>query len=51
MEEERTTQFEKNVDEVGLDWNALFRVDKIVGKKINNNKCIIQVLAHISRYV
>ena len=49
MEEERITQFEENVDEVGLDWNALFRVDKIVGKKINNNKCIIQVLAHISR--
>ena len=34
MEEERITQFEENVDEVGLDWNALFRVDKIVGKKI-----------------
>ena len=51
MEEERITQFEENVDEVGLDWNALFRVDKIVEKKINNNKCIIQVLAHISRYV
>ena len=38
------------LDWIGLDWNALFRVDKIVEKK-NNNKCIIQVLARINRYV
>ena len=35
---------------IGLDWNALFRVDKIV-KKYQINECIIQVLAHINRYV
>ena len=33
---------------IGLDWNALFRVDKIVEKKNQINKCIIQVLAHIN---
>ena len=31
---------------IGLDWNALFRVNKIVEKKY-----IIQVLAHVNRYV
>ena len=35
---------------IGLDWNALFRVDKIVEKN-QINECIIQVLAHINRYV
>ena len=34
----------------GLDWNALFRVDKIVEKN-QINECIIQVLAHINRYI
>ena len=33
------------------DWNTLFRVDKIVEKKNQINKCIIQVLAHNNRYV
>ena len=31
---------------IGLDWNALLRVDKIVEKKNQNNKRIIQVLTH-----
>ena len=34
-----------------LDWNALFHVDEIVEKKNQINECIIQVLAHINRYV
>ena len=37
-------------DWIGLDWNALFHVDKIVEKN-QINECIIQVLAHINRYV
>ena len=40
-----------HLDWIELDWNALFRVDKIVEKKIKLIKCIIQVLAYISRYV
>ena len=36
---------------IGLDSNALFRVDKIVEKKNQINECIIQVRAHINRYV
>ena len=36
---------------IGLDWNALFHVDKIIEKKNQINECIIQVLAHINRYV
>ena len=35
---------------IGLDWNALFRVNKIIEKN-QINKCIIQVLSHINRYV
>ena len=38
----------KMLDWIRLDWNALFRVDKIVEKK-NNNECLIQVLAYINR--
>ena len=38
------------LDWLGLEWSALFCVDKIVEKN-NNNKCIIQVLAYINRYV
>ena len=38
------------MDWIELDWNTLFRVDKIV-EKIQINKCIIQVLAHVNRYV
>ena len=40
-----------NIVRIGLDWNALFDVDKIVEKKNQINECIIQVLAHINRYV
>ena len=36
---------------IGLDWIALFHVDKIVEKKNQINECIMQVLAHINRYV
>ena len=36
---------------IGLDWNALFRVDKMVEKSNQINEWIIQVLAHINRYV
>ena len=32
------------LDWIGLDWNALFHVDKIVEKKHQINECIIQVL-------
>ena len=39
-----------NLDSIGLDWNALFRVDKIVEKN-QINKCVIQVVAHINRYI
>ena len=38
------------LDWIGLDWNALFRVNKIIEKN-QINKCIIQVLSHINRYV
>ena len=38
------------LDWIELDWNALFHVDKIVEKN-QINECIIQVLAHINRYV
>ena len=34
----------------GLDWNALFRVDKIVEKN-QINECIMQVPGHTNRYV
>ena len=33
----------------GLDWNALFRVDKIVEKN-QTNECIMQVPGHTNRY-
>ena len=33
------------------NWNALFHVDKNHRKKNMRIKCIIQVLAHINRYV
>ena len=39
------------LDWIGLDWNAVFHVDKIVEKQNQINEYMIQVLAHINRYV